>query len=359
MNTQGFFWFCSGAVIPLLKKSPSDHVKYAGIGATVFFTCLFAALSGGYALYFVFNDLELTQRLLASAGFALLWGAMIFNLDRYIVSSMKKKNGIWSELRMALPRFVLAAVIAVVISKPLELQIFHTSIETELEAMQQIEMKRQEELLYSRYAKDIDILDKQIQASEQEIRDKTSRRDQLEEEARKEADGTGGSQKRGAKIIYKIKRSDADKAQFELESAVKKITPIIGFQNQELKRKRLTADSVKLSIKRGAFDGFDKRLQALGIVTEQNSTLALASWFLMALFITIELCPVLVKLLSPRGPYDDLLEKHEHAVEIYRIEQISSLNQHANLKIQKLRGILPSHQTDQNIKSGPDSDEDF
>ena len=39
-----FFWFCSGAHIGTLKKYPIEHNKYVGIGATIFFTALFASL---------------------------------------------------------------------------------------------------------------------------------------------------------------------------------------------------------------------------------------------------------------------------------------------------------------------------
>jgi hypothetical protein len=38
----------------------------------------------------------------------------------------------------------------------------------------------------------------------------------------------------------------------------------------------------------------------------------LASWFIVLLFITIESAPIIVKLLSDRGPYDDLLEAEEY-----------------------------------------------
>ncbi|HEY0175383.1 MAG TPA: DUF4407 domain-containing protein, partial [Pedobacter sp.] len=44
-----FFWFCSGVHQPTLENHPTEHNKYVGIGATIFFTGLFAALSGGYA----------------------------------------------------------------------------------------------------------------------------------------------------------------------------------------------------------------------------------------------------------------------------------------------------------------------
>jgi hypothetical protein len=83
-----FFWFCSGAHIGTLKKYPIEHNKYVGIGATIFFTALFASLSGGYAMYFVFSGSAF------AVGFAILfgmiWGFAIFNMDRYIVSSINK-----------------------------------------------------------------------------------------------------------------------------------------------------------------------------------------------------------------------------------------------------------------------------
>lgn len=333
---RDFFWFCSGANRSLLKKSPTEHIKYAGIGATVFFTGMFAVISGGYALYYVFNDSPLTNRVLFSLVFGLVWGAMIFNLDRYIVSSMKKNGSFGDEFRLATPRFVLAAIIAFVISKPLELQIFHTSIEYELEIMKQEELKKQENALISRFLPEVRALDTVIKSLQNELQTKVSLRDRLDQEARIEADGTGGSQKRGAKTIYKLKKADAQKAQAELDSATKKNMPLISMNQKELDGKRHLIDSLKTTIKRGAYDGFDKRLDALGNVAARSSTLSWASWFVMLLFLAIEISPVLVKLLSARGPYDDLLEKHEHAVEVFKIDQMSRLNQKTNEALRKL-----------------------
>ena len=85
-----FFWFCSGAHIDTLKKYPVEHNKYVGIGATIFFTALFASMSGGYAMYFVFSGSAF------AVGFAILfgliWGTAIFNMDRYIVGSNNKQG---------------------------------------------------------------------------------------------------------------------------------------------------------------------------------------------------------------------------------------------------------------------------
>ena len=53
-----FFIFCSGADTAILEEcSPGERTKYAGIGATVFFTAVMAAIAGSYALYTVFDNL--------------------------------------------------------------------------------------------------------------------------------------------------------------------------------------------------------------------------------------------------------------------------------------------------------------
>ena len=64
-----FFWHCSGADMELLKKCPTESSKYVGIGATIFFTGLFAALSGAYALYTVFDSIIAVRCFWISLGF--------------------------------------------------------------------------------------------------------------------------------------------------------------------------------------------------------------------------------------------------------------------------------------------------
>src|SRR5690606_11744124 len=120
---QRFFIFCSGADTHILETcSNGERNKYAGIGATVFFTAVMAFIAAGYALYTVFDNL------FAAIFFGFIWGLLIFNLDRYIVSTIKKRNQVIDEIIQASPRILLAVIIAVVISKPLELKIFEKEI---------------------------------------------------------------------------------------------------------------------------------------------------------------------------------------------------------------------------------------
>jgi hypothetical protein len=67
-------------------------------------------------MYTVFEDE------LISVGFGILWGLMIFNLDRYIVSSIKKQE-LFESIFYGSSAFILATFLGIVISKPLELKI--------------------------------------------------------------------------------------------------------------------------------------------------------------------------------------------------------------------------------------------
>ena len=54
-SLKQFFLFCSGANFSILKRTPTEYNKYVGIGATIFFTGVFAAIAAGYALSTVFE----------------------------------------------------------------------------------------------------------------------------------------------------------------------------------------------------------------------------------------------------------------------------------------------------------------
>ena len=184
-KVQVFFWHCSAVNFKLLTKTETDSEKYVGIGATIFFTGLFAALAAGYALFTVFDNIWIASFL------GLIWGFMIFNLDRFIVSSMRKKDNSWQELGIALPRIILAILISIVIAKPLELRIFEKEINTELVTMEQEIRSGQENLVKEKYEVEKIALNQKIQSLKDEIQSKTDKRDELNRIAQQEADGTG------------------------------------------------------------------------------------------------------------------------------------------------------------------------
>lgn len=124
---ERFLIFCSGAYLPLVKRCPGSIHQFIGIGGTVLFTAIFAGLSVGYALFTVFDNIWPVLAV------GVLWMLMIFNLDRYIVSTLKKRDKFSLEFKQAIPRLLLAVLIALVIAKPLELKIFEKEINRELD----------------------------------------------------------------------------------------------------------------------------------------------------------------------------------------------------------------------------------
>lgn len=311
-RTSHFFrsllWFCSGANRDILEACPSsEHNKYAGIGATVLFTGLLAAFSGGYALYTAFESVPL------AAGFGLFWGLLIFNLDRFIVSTIKKDGGLRHQLKMALPRFLLAIVLAVVISKPLELKIFESEILEILQRRQLDQLADAEANFQHKFGeKQAAIADLKA-----EINEKYRVREQDYQDYKCECDGTCGTGQVGRGPECARKEAKYEQSQREYletkannEVAIQAIQADIGTLETQLAEQQEKLE--------GAFStGLVARLSA-------SSELPVGpSVFIMLLILLVETSPILAKILSSRGPYDELLRKIE---ERFYLDQLEELN---------------------------------
>ena len=329
-SIKEFFWFCAGANISLLKRCPTDAAKYTGMGAAVFFTGILASLSGGYAFYTVFENA------FWAIAFGLLWGVIIFNLDRFIVSTMRKKKGGWAkEIFIASPRIVLAVMLAIVISKPLELKIFSKEIDRKLVVLEENIFQNEISAIERRYQDQGQALQNQITLLKSEINDKTNARDALAEAARSEADGTGGSMQRAAGPIYQLKKADADQAQKELEATSTQNQPVIALKEQKYAELIAAKEAELTQIKRNPWNGMATQLEALRIIGEENKAIFIANIFIMLLFIMLECTPIIVKLIAPRGPYDELLEIREHYFKNHNLERIAEMD-HATFEKLKL-----------------------
>jgi len=330
-----FFWLCSGVHIPMLKKCDVESSKYAGIGATIFFTGIFAALAASYALYTVFDNAWI-----ASLS-GLVWGLMIFNLDRYIVSSMRKERNSLREVKTALPRIVLAVLISIVIAKPLEMKIFDKEIQSELIIMEQQTYTAQESEIKMRFQADQQKLRDEIALLKNEIEVKTAKRDELDRLAQEEADGTGGTRKRNAGPIYKIKKADAERVNLELQELVNKNNLLIQQKQAVLSTFDSTITLGIGSLARQKLDGPASRMEALSRITAKSDAILWAHWFIVLLFIAVETAPVFVKLISGQGPYDQLLKTEEHGFEVKRVEDMAVLN----AEVKKRTETLPKTET--------------
>lgn len=297
-----FFWWCAGADDTILEKSSkSEHIKYAGVGATVFFTGVLASISGGYALYTVFESVW------SAIAFGLLWGSVIFNLDRFIVSTLRKEGKFWKELLQVSPRIFLALVLAVVISKPLELKIFDKEIQAILKEKQAQLAIAHQALVATQFA-EVDSIKSEIAGINRELEAKVQERNKLYDLLAAEVDGTGGTGKIGKGPIYQEKKLQYDKIDAELKLLQTGAGMRILQREQRIAELMKNRDQVVAQGQESFtnYDGLMARIDAL------DKLPWLPVFFITLLFICLETAPIFTKLISNRGPYDDILKGLEH-----------------------------------------------
>jgi len=309
---QRFFIFCSGADTDILDQcSAGEKTKYAGIGATVFFTAVMAFIASAYALYTVFDNY------FSAIFFGFVWGLLIFNLDRFIVSTIKKRENFFDEFLQATPRLLLAVIIAIVIAKPLELKIFEKEInQVLLEEKNDMTLQNKDQLALQ-FTPSIDALNSEITNLKKEVSDKEASVNDLYETYIAEAEGRKGTELIGKGPVYKEKREkhDAELAALqELRLAnSEKIT------NAETQIASISSDyQTKVSETQPIIDGFDGLMARVNAL---NKLPWLPSLFIFLLFLAIETSPILAKLLSPKGTYDIKLEEQESSVITWSAQQ--------------------------------------
>jgi uncharacterized small protein (DUF1192 family) len=299
---QRFFILCSGADSELLETcSKGEQNKYAGIGATVFFTAIMALIASSYALFTVFDNVY------TAVFFGLIWGLLIFNLDRFIVSTIKKRDSFKSELLQAAPRIILAIIIAVVISKPLEMKIFEKEInQVLLEQKNELTLANKDQLALQ-YTPKVDELNQNISVLKSEISTKEAETNALYDTYITEAEGTAGTKLLGKGPVYEEKREKHDAALAELQALKTSNTEKINdleLQIANLDTEYATVVQSSQPIIDG-FDGLMARITALGELPW------FPSFFIFLLFLAIETSPIIAKLLAPKGEYDIKLEEEE------------------------------------------------
>jgi hypothetical protein len=328
-------WSCAGADSYILERSTyTDHVKYACLGGIVFATGFMAAMAGGYAFYIIFEPrgdalsatvdsaTHLPTSIMATI-FGIIWGLIIFNIDRFIVASTGKGDGTeaitFSEIKGAIPRILMGIIIALTISKPVELRMFKTEIDVALQTVQDLE-----EIAMKENAEKVgrgEILEVQgmIKEVESVIADKTEEARVLQVSATTELDGSGGSSEEGEGPIYRAKQALADRAKDELVALQKIKTVELESLYKELDDARNDLKEQKMKAKQSAhsLNGLLKRIEIAHRIAPWYLTL-----FITLLFMVIELTPIFFKMMLIKSPYDFMsdniksLLKAEQGIEI-------------------------------------------
>lgn len=306
-----FLWWCAGVDQQLLMHcTTSEHMRYQGVGAFVLITGILAFISGGYAIFTVFRPLDPAASVLGPAIggvlFGVFWGVMIFNLDRYIVSSTGKGDGkesiSWSELVNALPRLAMAGLIGLVMSAPIELRLFEREINVELKKREietMAEYERRDSIAFAARTRQLDSL---IVTLERQRDTAGALTRKAYDEMVAEGDGVAGTGRAGAGPRYANK-----KARFEeLKAAEATLAASLTGRMDSLRREQralrdtLAAHRVENLATARQIGGLIDRLR---IADEKGGA---SIWIIRLLLLVLETIPVLTKLMHRTGPYDIL-----------------------------------------------------
>jgi hypothetical protein len=307
-SSRNFLWWCAGAHQDLLAKFPSEQTKYSGLGGVILATFVLAALSSGYAIYSVFGNMMWTII------FAAVWGLIIFNFDRFLVSTMRKYGVSKSkQVWMAIPRLLLALLIGLTIARPLELKIFEKEIAVKMQVNLHHKIQRNDSLLQVENK----LL---VQTAEGERQRLVQRKSAIEDSLAalqsayvQEADGTGGSGQRGIEKLTRMKMDAYNQASLafgpelrSLDSNIKSQDSIISTARSGLEKQRKDYAASTASNM-----GFLEKNKALADLSDEESSVWWTSFLISCLIILIEIGPILSKLIMPVGPYDIALAREE------------------------------------------------
>ncbi|GAA1228208.1 hypothetical protein JOF42_000096 [Microbacterium phyllosphaerae] len=116
-----------GADGEILDRVPGETPRFvqmffvlAGTALVSAISMLFALTTGAQAVIWLAVPL------------AIVWALIIFNLDRFLTSTMSSTRNVWKLIGLAIPRVVMAAIIGFVVAEPLVLQIFQNDISREV-----------------------------------------------------------------------------------------------------------------------------------------------------------------------------------------------------------------------------------
>lgn len=123
-----FFIWCAGADPDLLTET-SERRWYTSLGASVVLTATLAGLAMSVLVSVAFSSLSWFFVLFI----ALFWAALVFNIDRLIVSKIPSDPSKLTKVGLYTARFLMALIIAVTVSEGLILTVFSPEVQRQVD----------------------------------------------------------------------------------------------------------------------------------------------------------------------------------------------------------------------------------
>jgi hypothetical protein len=323
---ERFFLFCSGSDIDLLKQCRrAEQIKHMGFGSLVLVPAILALVSMSYAL----STLEGLQDKLWLAIFGgFVWSLIIFAFDRFIVSTHRRKTSDAAELNRPAfyLRFTFALILGIVISHPLVMMYFNGSVADQMEQ----NLKSEQASIAGRYDVEIQTLEDRVFAMDKLYLEKQAERNRQAEIVAKEIDGevmrnangeleTTGLRGKGPSAENKI--SQLSTLENELQA----------LKQEQLGEKRsLSLAMATLTTRKdssmAAFSlsaDYLHQEMALEQLKATNPIVRVTQWFIILLFILVDLLPFIFKTFSTYGLYDKVLGDEEESLQALDVKDRS------------------------------------
>lgn len=133
-----------GADGEILDRVPGETSRFVQMFFVLAGTALVSAISMLFAL-----TTGVQAMIWLAVPLAIIWALIIFNLDRFLTSTMTSTRNIWKLIGLAIPRVIMAVIIGFVVAEPLVLQIFHNDISREVAATNIVQAQSDQEGLES------------------------------------------------------------------------------------------------------------------------------------------------------------------------------------------------------------------
>lgn len=318
-----FLWKCAGGDRYLLERATySDQIKYMCLGGIVFATGAMAGIAGGYAFYTIFeprgsaidNPVDIATIFMALF-FGIIWGLMIFNIDRFIVTSTGKGDGTEAitigELKSAFPRIVMGVIIAMTISKPVEIRMFKTEIDIKLREKQLEQQADYQTKVDKTYNDREKLLDKEfgdIDVKRKFYLENIKKYNELYTEEMTKGQGGRGRGEGPVALSLKSERIRYENLLSDFDSQNSKQIEALNKRKEELRKSK----DLERNNNEKIANGLDGLLERIKIAHEVAGFWI--SLFITLLFMAIELTPIFFKLMLTKTTYDYLAENRDELI---------------------------------------------
>ncbi|WDF75784.1 DUF4407 domain-containing protein [Mucilaginibacter sp. KACC 22773] len=323
-----FLWWCAGADPSIVAKISSAKISFQIKGFAVFLSFLISTFAGFVAFQYVFSSNLLT--LLSS----ILWGAIVFTLDRSILNITLSSNNAERNVFTAVARLMLSVIIGLIVATPLLIFIFRGEIKQELTYERMVRLntlERANDLATSIWRSEINKLNRIDSGKRAEI-------DELSNLIENELRGTGGSRRAGYGPIVQLRRQqlltdikDFDRVRRNNDSLRAYYQKKLIYSYSKREADLRVADNVIVSYDLLSY------IQALSKLREKNAALNNTYLFVCFLLVMLMTAPTIIQMLGKPGPYNQLVLANE--TEVFKLDRRKKLQKQENNTTREVLGV--------------------